>query len=80
MILSSSQGADMRHANKQGNSKTTRPSEGMEIIRSGSDRARAEHARTPRKPSRNIGAFAIVETVTGPVAGTFGLSDVWERS
>ena len=51
----------------------------MEIIRSGSDRARAEHVKTPRKPSRNVGAFAIVETVTGPVAGTFGLSDVWER-
>lgn len=69
----------MRHANKQVDSKATRPSEGMEIIRSGSGRARAEPAKTPRKPSRDIGAFAIVETVTGPVAGTFGLSDVWER-
>ena len=69
----------MRHGNKQGNRKETRFCEGMEIVASRPGRVRAKPAKKPCEASRNDSPFAIVDTVTGPIAGTFGLSDVWER-
>ena len=35
-------------------------------------------ANTSKTPPKDDG-FTIVETVSGPAPGTFGLSDVWEK-
>lgn len=69
----------MRHGKKHGNRKATRFCEGMEIVASRPGRTQAKPVKKPRTAPRASGAFAIVETVTGPIAGTFGLSEVWER-
>ena len=69
----------MRHGHKQNNRKTTRHCAAMEIVASRPGRARAKPVEKVREASRDDSPFAIVDTVTGPMAGTFGLSDVWER-
>ena len=69
----------MRHGHKQNNRKTARHCAAMEIVASRPGRARAKPVEKPCRASRDDSPFAIVDTVTGPMAGTFGLSDVWER-
>lgn len=65
----------MRHAKK----KVIRLTKNMETLRAKPEHAQPVRRDGSRKPDRDDGAFAIVETITGPIAGTFGLSDVWER-
>ena len=68
----------MRHGKK----KVTRFTRNMEILRLKPEHAQPVRRESPGKPvsdDSDASAFAIVETVTGPIAGTFGLSDVWER-
>ena len=65
---------------RQRQNKAARSTKGMEIVESkpvfgGNDKA-ANKRQTPTKDD----GFTIVETVTGPAPGTFGLSDVWEKN
>lgn len=56
------------------------PSKGMEIVDAPKTPAKTEQRQQPGKDAQRDNGFTIVETVTGPVAGTFGLSDVWDRN
>ena len=69
----------MRHGTGKNNRKAPRRCAAMEIVASRPGRARTKPVERPCRASRDDSPFAIVDTVTGPMAGTFGLSDVWER-
>ena len=64
---------------RQRQNKAARSTKGMEIVESqavfGQPEKAANNSKTPPKDD----GFTIVETVTGPAPGTFGLSDVWEK-
>lgn len=68
---------------RQRSNKAARTTRGMEIVESSRPEARADSGKqktTPPKRPKKENSFTIVETYTGPVAGTFGLSDVWDRN
>ncbi|MEM7212013.1 MAG: hypothetical protein AAF479_08980 [Pseudomonadota bacterium] len=60
--------------------KMNRSTKGMEIVEAPQRTGRTEAKKDERRAAPEDSAFGIVETVTGPVAGTFGLSDVWDRN
>lgn len=73
------EGAKMRERTN----KAARTTRGMEIVESGHVDTRKDTSAPKTQPTKRPArenSFTIVETVTGPVAGTFGLSDVWDRS
>lgn len=68
---------------RQRSNKAARTTRGMEIVESARAEPVAEAHKqksSPPKRPKKENSFTIVETVTGPVAGTFGLSDVWDRN
>ena len=51
----------------------------MEIVEDAQVFGQGDAAANERRTPVRDDGFTIVETVTGPAPGTFGLSDVWEK-
>lgn len=65
----------------QRNKTLSTPTLGMEIVDAAPRQPKTVTRQTEPPTSKDgIGSFGIVETVSGPVAGTFGLSEVWENT
>ena len=64
---------------RQRQNKAARSTKGMEIVDSKPVFGKPEKAANTSKTPPKDDGFTIVETVSGPAPGTFGLSDVWEK-
>lgn len=64
----------------QRTNKLRRSTKGMEIVEAPKKSGKPEPRQDRKAQAQKDNGFTIVETVTGPVAGTFGLSDVWDRN
>ena len=65
---------------RQRQNKAARTPKGMEIVEDTSVFGKTEPAANKRRTPPRDDGFTIVDTVTGPAPGTFGLSDVWEKT